>query len=362
MQPQGTRTGSARPSDDAERRRRVRASVSGTGALLLAATGLLAASGTSAPSPGLPGGAATNVLAGGLTDAPDATDVPGQSGVVAPLAPAPPDFARRAAVVADAVRRAGVPTVPAVPVLLSGWALDLGFDTDEQKIAWNARKVDLAPGIQAHTTGTGTMTRTISTTTSGQATRSVGVIGPREALDRALRADSDAPGSCEGVPASCRLVVTRAVRADAPVRTSTGDVRLPVWRLTIDGLSHPVSVVAVVDGALEWHLPGSVQPLPGLPEPAPLVHPADRLIAVSGSTVEVGIGGGACDVDLAAHVLELDDMVVVGGTSQPNGQYTACPSSYVSSTARLQLARPLGSRPVIDVVSGRPRILGVPAY
>lgn len=360
MQPHGTHAGSAHPSDDVQRRRRVRASVSGAGALLIAATGLLAGCGTSAPSPGLPGGAATNVLDRGVTGAPDATDVPGRRGDVAPVAPAPPGFAGRAAVVADAVRRAGVPTVPTVPVLLSGWALDLGFDTDEQKIAWNARKVDLAPGVPAPTTGTGTMT---GTTTSGQATRSVGVIGPREALDRALRADSDAPGSCDGVPAaSCRLVVTRAVRADAPVRTSTGDVRLPVWRLTIDGLSHPISVVAVVDGVLEWHLPGPVQPLPGLPEAAPLVHPADRLVAVSGSTVEVGIGGGACDVDLAAHVVELDDMVVVGGTSQPSPLDTACPASYTSSTARLQLARPLGSRPVIDVVSGRPRILGVPAY
>ncbi|HET9631412.1 MAG TPA: hypothetical protein VFP73_03385, partial [Terrabacter sp.] len=329
--------------------------------LLLAATGLLAACGTSAPSPGLPGGAVTDVLEGGVTGAPDATDVPGQNGVVAPVAPvrpAPPDFAGRAAVVADAVRRAGVPTAPAVPVLLSGWALDLGFDTDEQKIAWNARKVDLAPGVPAHTTGTVT-----GPMTSGRATRSVGVIGPREALDRALRADSDAPGSCDGVPAvSCRLVVTRAVRGDAPVRTSTGEVRLPVWRLTIDGLSHPISVIAVADGVLEWHVPGSVQPLPGLPETAPLVHPADRLIAVSGSTVEVGIGGGPCDVDLAAHVVELDDMVVVGGTSQPDPQDTACPASYESRSARLQLARPLGSRPVIDVVSGRPRILGVPAY
>src|SRR5690349_14248338 len=149
MQPPGTPAGSAHPSDGGRRRRRARASASAA-ALLLAATGLLAACGTSAPSPGLPGGAVTNVLEGGVTGAP-----------VAPVRPAPPDFAGRAAVVADAVRRAGVPTAPAVPVLLSGWALDLGFDTDEQKIAWNARKVDLAPGVPTHTTGTvtGPLTR-----------------------------------------------------------------------------------------------------------------------------------------------------------------------------------------------------------
>ncbi|WP_374968024.1 hypothetical protein [Terrabacter sp. BE26] len=333
---------------------RVRGPVSSAAALLLAATGLLAACGT-APSPELPGGAATHVSEAGTAGAPDATDLPGAGGVVAPVAPAPPDFESRAAVVAEAVRRAGVPTASTAPVLLSGWALDLGFDTSEQKIAWTARHVGLAPGVPAHTTGTGTMT-------SGQATRSVVVVGPREALDRALRADSDAPGSCDGIPAaSCRLVVTRAVRADAPVRTSTGEVRLPVWRLTIDGLSHPISVIAVADGVLGQR-PGSVPPLPGLPEPAADLHPADRLVTVRGGAVEVGIGGGPCDVDLAAHVVELDDMVVVGGTSQPAPQDTMCPSSYVSRIARLQLARPLGARPVIDVVSGRSRVLGVPAY
>lgn len=163
----------------------------------------------------------TNVLEGGVTGAPDATDMPGRSGCVAPVAPVtptPPDFAGRAAVVAEAVRRAGVPAAPAVPVLLSGCALDLGFDTTEQKIAWNARKVDLVPGVSTHTTGTMT-----APMTSGRATRSMGVIGPREALDRVLRADSDAPGSCDGVPAaSCRLVVTRAVRGRwAPGRSST---------------------------------------------------------------------------------------------------------------------------------------------
>ncbi|MEW1954540.1 hypothetical protein [Terrabacter sp. NPDC080008] len=308
--------------------------------LLLAATGALAACGTSTSSPGLPAD----------------PGMPGSAATTAPVAPAPPDFAGRAAVVAEAVRRAGVPTPPSVPVLLSGWALDLGFDTSEQKIAWNARNVEVAPGVPAHATGSGTMT-------SGRTTRPVRVIGPRDSLDRALRADSEAPGSCDGVPAaSCRLVVTRAERADAVVRTNTGGVRVPVWRLTIDGLSHPISVVAVGDGVLQWELPGSVRPLPGLPEAPLLVHPADRLIAVNGATVDVGIGGGPCDVGLAAHVVELDDMVVVGGTSQPNPRDTACPASYISRSARLQLVRRLGSRPVIDAVSGRLRILGVPAY
>ncbi|MBC9822356.1 hypothetical protein [Terrabacter sp. MAHUQ-38] len=131
------------------------------------------------------------------------------------------------------------------------------------------------------------------------------------ALDRALGADSDAAGSCGEVPAAkSRLVVTKAVQSEALVQTNDGAVTLPVWRLTIDRLSHPISVIAAADGVLEWRAPAPVQPLPGLPEPPIGLNAADRLIGVDGATIEIGIGGGACGEALTAHVVELDDMVV----------------------------------------------------
>jgi len=63
-----------------------------------------------------------------------------------------------------------------------------------------------------------------------------------------------------------------------------------------------------------------------------------------------------------AQVVQLDDMVVVGGTTPPLPKDTACAADYASRPARLHLAQPLGTRPVIDIASGRPRVLGVPAF
>ncbi|NUR15679.1 MAG: hypothetical protein HOQ13_05135, partial [Dermatophilaceae bacterium] len=51
-----------------------------------------------------------------------------------------------------------------------------------------------------------------------------------------------------------------------------------------------------------------------------------------------------------------------GGTTPPLPRDTACTADYVSRPARLQLAEPLGARPVIDVVSGRARMVGMPAF
>lgn len=265
------------------------------------------------------------------------------------------EFADRARVVAGAVRRAGVPHAPTEPVLLSSWAIDEGFDTSEQKIAWGYGHITLAPGVDHATAGSGTLRLA-----DGSA-RPVDVVGVRQALDRALDGALGTPRPCDGVPAaSCRLVVSRAVLTEERVRTTKGEATVPVWRLTVDGLSHTISIIAVADGV--FARPQTQEPLPGLPRVPEGVHAMDSLRRVAGAIVEVGIAGGGCDEGLVAHVVELDDMIVVGGTTPPLPKDTACTADYASRPALLQLARPLGSRPVIDVVSGRPRTLGVPAF
>lgn len=264
------------------------------------------------------------------------------------------EFTDRARLVADAVRRAGVPVPPVQLVLLSSWAVDVGFDTVEQKAAWGSGHITLAPAVDRAVAGSGTLRL------PDGATRPVDLVGVRPALDRALDGALGSPRSCDPAPAAqCRIVVSKAVLAEAKVRTTQGEATVPVWRLTVDGLSHTISVIAVADGV--FVRPQYEGPLPGLPQPPVGFHAADSLKRVEGAAVDVGIGAGACDVDLAAHVVELDDMVVVGGTSRQPPQDTGCILIYISRPATLHLAEPLGSRPVIDVVTGRPRVLGAPA-
>ncbi|MFD1053700.1 hypothetical protein [Terrabacter terrigena] len=293
------------------------------------------------------------------------TSVPARDGVgtaprgpstrLLPVSAPSAEFADRARLVADAVRRAGLPVPPTQPVLLSGWAIGEGFDTSEQKIAWMYGHVRFDAGVDRAVAGTGTLRL------ADGGTRPVDLVGVRPALDRALDGALGRPRPCDGVSAAkCRLVVSRAVLTEAKVSTTQGEATVPVWRLGIDGLSHTISVIAVADGVLMR--PQPQDPLPGLPNVPEGMHAMDSLKAVSGRSLEVGIAGGGCDGGLVAHVVELDDMVVVGGTTPPVPKGIACTADYVSRPARLQLTEPLGSRPVIDVVSGRPRAVGVPAF
>jgi hypothetical protein len=312
--------------------------------------GLLAGCSAAPATPGGPGAATSVAVRDDVGTMPPVRDPsPTPLPVRAPSA----EFADRARIVADAVRRAGVPQVPTEPVLLSGWALDEGFDTDAQKVAWGHGQVTLAAAVDRAVYGSGTLRL------SDGASRPVDLVGVREALDRALEGALGKPSECDGIPAAqCRLVVSSAVLAEGTVHTSQGEATVPVWRLRIDGLSHTISVIAVADDVMARAQ--HQDPLPGLPDAPAGLRAADSLRRVDGATVDVGIAGGGCDVDLAAHVVELDDMVVVGGTAQPPPKDVACPSIYISKPATLHLAKPLGTRPVIDVVTGRQRVLGAP--
>ncbi|MDV3220161.1 hypothetical protein [Intrasporangium sp.] len=267
-----------------------------------------------------------------------------------PAAPAPQAFVDRAKAVASAVRGAGLPTGSDGLVLLHGWTADLAFDTDAQKVAWAAGRVTLAPSVPADQVGVSTMTL------PDGSERPVDVIGPQEALARALE---DSTGTCAGVPeADCGITLSGASLTTARVATNEGEVTVPAWSLTGDGLSRPIVVVATGPGPLQL-LDRDASP-PGLPPAGPGLNSADTLDAVSGRAITVQIGHSACDRDLQGHVVEFADLVVVGGTHTPPEPGTMCTAQYLSAPTVLQLEKPLGDRIVVDVLSGRPRLLGVP--
>lgn len=323
----------------------------------LAVVGLLALAGCGAVP--APGGAPTT-FGSGTVAPPSATSHagPAPKGVLptpAPLptsvvpAPAPQRFVTRAGEVAAAVRSAGLPTPPGKNVLLSGWAPGLGFDTAAQKEAWGAGKVTVPPGVPADAAGTATMHL------ADGSSRSVDVIGPRAALARALEV-SDA--TCADLPAvDCSLTLTGATLTSAEVSTSAGPATVPVWSFRAEGLSHPIEVVAVAPGVL---VPRTDPTSPtGLAQAGPTLDPADSLVGVDGATITIRIGHGACDGELQAHVVEFDDLIVVGGTHTPPPAGTACPAIYLSTPSALTLTKPLGDRVVIDVVTGQPRFIGM---
>ena len=307
--------------------------------LMLAGCGEVQAPGTSGRTSGA--ATATSTDSGPGTDRQPATTLPST--------PAPGAFADRAEVVADTFRASGLPLSPAGLVLLSPWA-DLAFETDVQKTAWAAGEVEFGPGVPDDQVGPSRMTL------PDGSERPVDLIGPREAVARAL----DGPkGDCSGVPADqCRLTLTSATLTTTPVKTNQGQATVPAWSFTVDGMSRSIVVVATAPGPLDRATPP--QPLAGLPQAPAGFSPADSLDAVSGSSITVRIGHGACDRDLTAHAVEFDDLVVVGATHTPPDPGTMCTMQYLLTPSTLQLAKPIGDRVVLDVVSGKTLVLGVP--
>ena len=264
-----------------------------------------------------------------------------------PSAPAPKAFADRAKVVADAFRASGRPAAPAGLVLLSPWA-DVAFDTDAQKIAWLAGKVEFGAGVPEDQVGASQMTL------PDGSERPVDLLGPRESLARAR----EGGGDCSGVAADeCRLTLTKATLTTTRAQTNEGDATVPAWSFTVDGMSRPIVVVATAPGPLDR--PSPPKPLAGLPPAPPGFSPADSLDAVSGATITVRIGHG-CEPDLQGHAVEFDGVVVVGATHTPPDPGTMCATVYLLTPSTLQLSQPVGDRVVLDVVSGKTLLLGVP--
>jgi hypothetical protein len=172
---------------------------------------------------------------------------------------------------------------------------------------------------------------------------------------RAAFAELAAQRPCGGPYACGQLTVTGAQPGVVTVRTSRGLASVPAWRFTVAGLGWKVSEVAVARSALAV-LPG-FGPIP----------PAGRntagvngLTAVSadGRTLTLSFTGSACDAAWGAYRYESDGTVVAGSWEKPSAGNTPCPAVGMPHTARVTLARPLGTRVILDVASGLPLVSG----
>ena len=172
---------------------------------------------------------------------------------------------------------------------------------------------------------------------------------------RAAFAELAAQRPCGGPSACGQLTVTGAQPGSVTVRTSRGLASVPAWRFTVAGLGWRVGEVAVARDALAV-LPGS-GPIPLAGQNTPGV---DVLTAVSadGRTLTLSFTGSACDAAWGAYRYESHATVVVGSWEKPAAGNTPCPAVGMPRTARVTLARPLGTRVILDVASGLPLVSG----
>ena len=172
---------------------------------------------------------------------------------------------------------------------------------------------------------------------------------------KAAFAELAAQRPCGG-PYSCdQLTVTGAQPGVVTVSTSRGLARVPAWRFTVAELGWQPSEVAVARSALVV-LPG-YGPIPaaGLNTPG-----VSELTAVSadGRTLTLSFIGSACDAAWGAYRYESGGTVAAGSWQRPSAGNGVCPAVGIPRTARVTLARPLGTRVVLDVASGLPLVPG----
>jgi hypothetical protein len=256
------------------------------------------------------------------------------------VADAPEAFDVRARAVLAALRADGtLSTYAASLVLLSPRVVETGYPTDQLKEAFGNGGFEAAPGLRGDPT-----TRTV--TLADGSTRSLPVLGARETLELARRG---APG-CEAVASACPVLVTRAELGTVEADTNHGRVKLPAWQFWADGLTTPYNVIAVDEPAL-GSLPAPPTLSGGGQEGTAGLLSAQPPVAVRDDALVVTIGHGACDLGIGAHLLEESDAVVVGGSfSGMSGE--VCTAQLIGTPATIPLSRPLGPRPVVDVVTG----------
>jgi hypothetical protein len=265
------------------------------------------------------------------------------AGTQIPAGPATAAFLDRARAVEQAVRAAGIPKPREGIFLYSSLAPELAVDTIEQKAAWGAGYVTIAAGVHGGSSGT------TSVDFGDGSSLEVRVLDPRPALTQAIATPYDNCGHL-AIPASkCKLTITGASLTTADVETSNGGATVPAWSFTAKGLSRPIVVLAVSTEVLQPLVEPT--PPPGLDQKLePSLVQVGWLTGVDDRTLTFILDHGTCDRDLRAHVLELNDIVVVGGSHSPLRGF--CEGVGASTPATVTLTEPLGDRAVISAARG----------
>lgn len=276
------------------------------------------------------------------------TGADAQSGLpVIPAGPAPAEFIDRAEQVATVIRASSDLTdyQSGLHLLSPVITVPNNLPNDELKTAFNLGLLSPGPAVTEEPT-------TTSVTFPDGTTRKLEILGARSALDLGRRGPSCTDAN--SVPAAahldpCPVVVTRARLTTRAAMTNHGTVRLPAWEFWADRQTQPYVILAVDPHDLQPPPKGQAMPARSTPEN---MLNAGGLVNATETSVTVLLSHGACDRAMLGHVWEASDLIVVGGTHQGRSG-EACPAVGVLTPSVLQLKGPLGTRPIVDVGSGR---------
>ncbi len=223
---------------------------------------------------------------------------------------------------------------------------DAGFASQQQKEAFGAGRFRLAGSLPEQVLHG-------RIRWADGSTLAVPLLGAQAAFEQLA-----ANRACD-IPSCDPLTITAARPAAVTVDTSRGPAVIPAWRFTVTELRWPVTEAAIAAGNVitlpnPFPLPAADQGVPGVSE----------LQAVSADerTLTLQIMTGACDTAWGARLYQVGSAVVVGSWSGGGSAGQACPAMALLRYAKVTLARPLGSRVVLDVATGQPLVLGGPMY
>ena len=244
------------------------------------------------------------------------------------------DFATRADAVAEAWR--GSPAAAAwqtgfIPLSDLSLAPEAGFGGGDAKDAFIAGYFRTAIKLPT-AAGKGVVTFPDSSTLP------VPVMSAETAYKQIYRGDP----SC----ATCGLTVTAVRPGTAKLRTSRGVATVPTWVFTVredPGLIARVAVdlsavTPTPEGPLTSALPGGLAT-------------AEYLIKTTDTAIDFHLGVGACDSEITPRVQEYDYLIVLGGTVRTSGE--ACIAILKLEPVSVALTKPIGSRPIVEISSGR---------
>ncbi|RFU82902.1 hypothetical protein DY218_30555 [Streptomyces triticagri] len=143
-----------------------------------------------------------------------------------------------------------------------------------------------------------------------------------------------------------QLTVTGAKLGTMRVATSRGPATVPAWLFTLDGYDAPLKASAVHPSKRAQTPIKRADDVPGLP--------VNRLIAEDGRSVTVIALHGACDNGPKVEVLETRGSVVLSATVKRAEHDGNCTKQAKMQQVTVELKRPLGSRILLDAITGRP--------
>ncbi len=179
----------------------------------------------------------------------------------------------------------------------------------------------------------------------------VPLVGAKTAYSQLPQRTGDCPMA--GQPPTCQwLTITAARLSTALIGTSRGQATVPAWHFTVAGLAQPLIRVAVASSAMT-SLPQVALPDNRAPQG---VVSAMNLVTGQGDVLAFTIGIGACDKNPRGLVRETPELVVVGGSVTPPDAGTPCNASLELKPVEVVTSQPIGTRPILDVLSGRPLV------